>query len=238
MHVRRRSFAVVAALALVGATGVAAGSTSSGPDVITACSSKNQFRIIDTSAGERCKAGETELTWNREGRPGATGVAGPQGTPGPQGPAGAPGPAGAQGPAGMPGDRGERGPQGDPGMPGEAGPQGVPGAVGAQGPKGDKGDAGPPGEALVASGSVGADGSLHATTGVIPTITRVEPGHYQIEISIGSTGCPIPVVGSSGGQWRIITVSGGVCGGGFGFWNVWVEGQVDADWNYVAVGTS
>jgi len=53
--------------------------------VIHGCYVTNgQLRVIDESAGEQCKAGETALFWNQ------TGPQGPQGTPGQQGPQGPP----------------------------------------------------------------------------------------------------------------------------------------------------
>jgi hypothetical protein len=43
----------------------------------------NRLRVIDTGAGQKCRATEKQLNWNRTG---------PQGSPGPQGPPGSPAP--------------------------------------------------------------------------------------------------------------------------------------------------
>jgi hypothetical protein len=62
-----------------------------------------QLRVIDP-ATQRCRRGETPISWNQNGPQGAKGD---KGDPGPQGPAGRPGSRGSRGP---------RGPQG-PAMP-------------------------------------------------------------------------------------------------------------------------
>jgi hypothetical protein len=75
--------------------------------VIHGCyqTARGALRVIDTTQGATCTAGETALDWNRTG---------PQGV---QGPKGDTGPQGLQGPHG---DTGPQGPQGSPGAPATA----------------------------------------------------------------------------------------------------------------------
>jgi hypothetical protein len=86
-------------------------------ELIHACvAPAGQVRIAE--GPEDCREGETSVTWNRTGPPGA------------QGPQGEPGADGAQGAQGIPG------PEGEPGLPGPQGEQGEPGPQGEQGPAG------------------------------------------------------------------------------------------------------
>jgi hypothetical protein len=76
------------------------------------------LRVIESGS---CLPGETAISWNKIGPPGATGpagTAGPQGAAGPVGPHGDVGPAGETGPAGP---KGEPGPLGERGLAGPAG---------------------------------------------------------------------------------------------------------------------
>jgi type VI secretion system secreted protein Hcp len=100
---RRRMLAgtglVVGLGALVIGTTIAYGAVGDG-SVLTACvSSKGAVRVVD--AATACPAGETRVSWNKEG------PVGPQGVPGPAGPEGAPGaaskPAGGSGEFAQPG---------------------------------------------------------------------------------------------------------------------------------------
>jgi hypothetical protein len=119
-RIRRRAVVIGAAAALtvplVGAVAVAAVPDATG--VFHGCYAKSggALRIIDpasTSASRnRCKSGETAITWNERG---------PQGLPGSAGAGGAIGAAGPEGPAGADGAMGPAGPEGP------AGPQGPPG---------------------------------------------------------------------------------------------------------------
>jgi hypothetical protein len=49
------------------------------------------LRVIDTDAGQACKADEEKLDWNQTGPPGPAGPQGPRGAQGPAGPAGSTG---------------------------------------------------------------------------------------------------------------------------------------------------
>jgi len=76
--------------------------------VIHGCynTSNGQLRVIDPSAGDKCKTPETALDWNKTGPAGATGPAGPAGATGPAGAAGPAGPAGKDGKDGTNGTNG------------------------------------------------------------------------------------------------------------------------------------
>ncbi len=102
-------------------------------------SSAGALRVI--TPADACKKGETLITWNEAGVPGA------KGDPGIQGPIGPAGPKGDQGPQGVPGAQGLKGEQGPQG---ETGPQGLKGDPGPKGDPGAKGDKGDPGSAVVA----------------------------------------------------------------------------------------
>lgn len=158
-HIRTIGGLVAGLILGAGAVAVAA-IPDSNTGVISACMKTRDgtIRIIDFQAGRRCVTGETLITWNQKGVPGAqgaTGATGSAGAPGAQGPAGATGPQGApglpgaQGPAGMPGADGAAGPQGQPGIQGPAGadgPAGPKGDTGLTGPQGPTGATGPRGE--------------------------------------------------------------------------------------------
>jgi hypothetical protein len=110
------------------AAGVFAGALASGglayaaipaaDGTITACFTqsaglqgpKGSLRVVD--AASQCRAGETALTWGRQG------LRGPDGPAGPAGPAGAAGTAGAAGAQGQPGPQGTQGPAGPAGVSG------------------------------------------------------------------------------------------------------------------------
>lgn len=100
---------LIAGVAVAGGIGVAWAVIPS-DNVISACymRSGGTVRVIDPSV-TNCKANETALAWNVEGREGPQGEPGPQGEQGPKGETGDIGPAGPAGPAG---------PQGEPGSPG------------------------------------------------------------------------------------------------------------------------
>jgi len=106
---------------VVVSAGVAYASVPSQSDgTITGCFSRSggALRIIDREAGQTCKSGEMQITWNQVG---PQGIAGPTGGPGPAGSQGNPGSPGA---AGIPGPTGPAGPTGQPGPSGPAGPAG------------------------------------------------------------------------------------------------------------------
>lgn len=76
------SRAGVAVLAVVGTAmvtgGLSVAAAESGGDTIHGCygSPRAHLRIIDPGQGESCKDGETAISWNSEGRVGATGPSG------------------------------------------------------------------------------------------------------------------------------------------------------------------
>jgi hypothetical protein len=107
---RSRSFAHpavilpwTAGLALALGAGIAAASIPDGGGVIHGCyrTQTGGLRVIDTGAGDRCRAGENALAWNQQGPKGDQGAQGP---PGPQGPQGDPGPPGSGSPTVYQGD--------------------------------------------------------------------------------------------------------------------------------------
>src|SRR5688500_1828491 len=172
----------LAGLLIVLATGTVA---SHGGDTtrIHACVNTNGseaglIRIVTADAV--CRANETALDWNIEGRMGPAGARGEQGVPGlqgeqgPMGPIGLPGADGATGATGEQGPMGPMGPQGADGATGATGAQGEPGADGPQGPQGEQGSQGiqgqigpmgPQGEIgpMGPMGPQGADGATGAT---------------------------------------------------------------------------
>jgi hypothetical protein len=91
--------AIAAAAVAVLATNAVVGAQTA-QNVIHACADNSRGLLRMVSAGTPCQAGETAVTWNVEGQPGAAG---------PQGPAGADGAAGPAGPAGPKGKAGTRG---------------------------------------------------------------------------------------------------------------------------------
>lgn len=92
----------VVAMLMFGAAPASADIPDNG--VIKSCLKTNgQLRIIDTSVGQACGAGEVLLEWSAAGSPGPAGPAGPPGDPGPAGVPGEAGPAGDPGPMGAPG---------------------------------------------------------------------------------------------------------------------------------------
>jgi hypothetical protein len=114
---RSTRFWIVGAVVAAVFAGAAYAAIPGGDGVIHACYVKpggGALRVIDAAVA-KCKAGESELTWNQ------------QGPPGPKGERGEPGPAGPQG---DPGPKGDKGDPGDPGPPGPQGEQGVQGAPG------------------------------------------------------------------------------------------------------------
>jgi hypothetical protein len=155
---RRRGVLVAgAATAIAAATvGIAYSAIPTG-GVIHGCylNGAGTLRVIDTSAGQRCRRAETAIFWDQHGTAGPAGPPGPRGATGPRGPIGANGIAGVQGPTGAPGPAGPPGPVGASGPQGLVGPQGIPGLVGPPGPPGDAGPQGPIGPI----GPTGAQGS-------------------------------------------------------------------------------
>src|SRR5436305_557892 len=91
--------AVIAGMALGGAA-VSVASSPGGGAVIYSCYSqaKGTWRPIDYPT-QKCKDGETLLSWNRVGPTGPPGPTGSTGPSGPSGPAGSTGPTGPSGPA-------------------------------------------------------------------------------------------------------------------------------------------
>ncbi|MGO9763653.1 MAG: hypothetical protein ACLP1Q_20565 [Solirubrobacteraceae bacterium] len=92
-------------VALLAALGGVAWASIPGPEgIIHGCYGKHggQLRVIDTTAGGKCRHKEAALNWDETGPPGprgGRGATGPRGAAGPLGAAGASGSAGAQGPS-------------------------------------------------------------------------------------------------------------------------------------------
>jgi hypothetical protein len=140
--------AVVGAALAGGAVTLAAIPDSGG--VIHGCYQKNvgNLRVIDVSAGDKCRPSEIAISWSETGPQGPAGPAGPQGPKGDTGATGPEGPAGPPGPQGPKGDTGDTGPQGPKGDTGATGPQGPKGDTGDTGPQGPQGIQGPPGTSV------------------------------------------------------------------------------------------
>ncbi len=226
-----RTIGGLAAGVILGATAVAvAAIPDSNTGVISACMKTRDgtIRIIDYQAGRRCVTGETLITWNQKGVPGAQGAAGApgsagatgaQGPTGATGPQGAPGLPGAQGPAGTPGADGATGPQGEPGPEGPAGvdaapgPQGQPGiqgpagADGAAGPKGDTGLTGPQGE----QGPAGPQGAT-GPAGAVGLQGPAGPG-------LTATDAYVRTAGNGNGYYGAYCDTGDIATGGSGYSN-------------------
>lgn len=225
---RTRGWAAAGAVVALGlGGGVAAATMPSQTEVISACvnPSTGTLRLIDP-ATQTCKLKETALSWNQTG---PQGEAGPQGAQGPQGEAGPQGPQGEVGPQGPQGDVGAQGPQGEVGPQGEAGPRGD---VGPQGPQGDMGPAGP---AHVATGYVGDDGRIIASSGPIPTISSLGNGRYSFELFGLGTGCILPQL-TPVARGQSMTFGGGGCGAGGARTTVELSSGDDGQWTYLMVG--
>ena len=120
----RLAVGAIVGVGALGAAGIAVASIPGQGGVINGCynTTNGGLRVIDSSAGDACKTGETAIQWNQVGQ---QGPAGPQGPQGPAGPAGPQGPAGPTGPAGPAGAQGPQGPAGATGPQGPAGVSGV-----------------------------------------------------------------------------------------------------------------
>jgi hypothetical protein len=94
----RRSGLVLGTAALLVAAGGAYALASSGGQTITVCVKHNGGTLYQA---HKCANHDKQLSWNKQGSPGATGTRGPAGATGPQGP---------QGPQGDTGATGDRGP--------------------------------------------------------------------------------------------------------------------------------
>ena len=101
---RRHSLVVGSALSLALVASVAVAAIPGTDGVIRGCfksdsqptsSGYGQLRVVNEAS--QCRNGETALSWNQEGQPGAIGPQGPQGEQGPPGPQGPAGPPGAGG---------------------------------------------------------------------------------------------------------------------------------------------
>jgi hypothetical protein len=94
--IRSPKFWLGGAIATVALAGTAYAAIPGGDGVIHGCYAKSggTLRVVDASV-TNCKAGETALDWDQQGRPGQPGPPGPQGEPGPAGPQGEPGAPGA-----------------------------------------------------------------------------------------------------------------------------------------------
>ncbi len=231
---RRRSVLVAGVAAGIAAVagGIAYSAIPSG-GVIHACyrNGVGTLRVIDTTAGQRCRRGETAILWDqhgtagpagppgprgatgstgREGPTGATGAQGPAGATGPAGQAGATGPqgpAGPQGVQGLVGPPGGAGPQGLIGLTGPAGPQGPTGPQGEQGPKGDTGDAGPQGAVGPAgpTGPAGPQGPSGTGTG---STNDAYTGQSIASTTVTDTGTELTSVTVPSGRWAIWAKAG------------------------------
>lgn len=112
MNINKRGLWLATGIAtgVVIAGGIASGTSSVEPGVITACAGTQQNAPLRVSGpGGTCPAGQQAVRWNAQGRVGAQGPRGKAAKPlvGPQGPAG---PSGATGPAGPAGPAGATGP--------------------------------------------------------------------------------------------------------------------------------
>jgi hypothetical protein len=88
--------ATIAAVAAVGAGGLAVGAVPDAKDRIVGCyvtSGSHQGTLRLLVKGKRCASGERRLAWNRRGLPGSIGATGPRGLQGLQGPTGQAGPS-------------------------------------------------------------------------------------------------------------------------------------------------
>src|SRR6516225_3908697 len=96
---RAKAFiAIVSSAILAVAAGVAYATVPDSQGLIHSCIRNGAIRIIDTDAGQTCKAGESALQWSQTGPQGPPGS---QGQPGSQGDQGEQGPPGLQGPPGQ-----------------------------------------------------------------------------------------------------------------------------------------
>ncbi len=174
---------VAVALVTAGAAfGVATAVQASIPDsagVIHACritqpslGQLGALRVVDTGAGQTCRAGEVALTWNQKGPTGARGSTGARGPTGVRGPKGATGSTGTTGATGTTGSTGATGFTGSTGSTGATGSTGVTGSTGSTGPTGPVG-IGPYIDAYETTNQVGLGGSVQT---VIWNVVRVESG--------------------------------------------------------------
>lgn len=109
MRLRTRSWVLlILGLLLATAGGIAYAAIPGNDGVIHGCYTNRGgiLNVIDPSAGQRCSAFQTPISWNQQG---PQGDPGPQGAPGPVGPQGETGPQGPAGPAGPPGPAGVSG---------------------------------------------------------------------------------------------------------------------------------
>jgi hypothetical protein len=254
---------VVAAVfgGLLAGVGAAAMPSSSDDDVISACVNPHsgKLRVVGTTAS--CKGNEQGLEWNKRGPQGERGPAGPQGPKGDTGATGAQGPkgdtgaTGAQGPKGDTGATGAQGPKGDAGATGATGAQGpkgdtgATGATGAQGPKGDTGATGaqgpqgpvgpqgPAGPAFVATGFINSDGTVIASHGPAPTVSRTSQGHYSFSISGVGGGCVLPALTPVATSTTIF-LNGGSCGAGGVTTSIETGDGQDHLWSYLLAGVA
>lgn len=84
----RGRWIVLGAVAMAAAGSAAWAAIPDGGGVIHSCVKNGAIRIIDTDAGQACKAAELPLQWNQtgpQGLPGPKGDPGEQGVPGPPG---------------------------------------------------------------------------------------------------------------------------------------------------------
>jgi len=78
----RTRWVVLGAVAMAAAGSAAWAAIPDGGSVIHSCVKNGAIRIIDTDAGQACKAGELPLQWNQIGLQGPPGPKGDQGEPG------------------------------------------------------------------------------------------------------------------------------------------------------------
>jgi Collagen triple helix repeat (20 copies) len=132
------------------------------------------------------------------------------------------GPVGATGATGANGAVGPQGPTGD---------TGATGATGADGPRG------PAGPTLMATGIVMANGSIQSGTesGPVPTITRTGPGVYTFRLEGLGDACVLPQFQVQA-SYEEVTFDGGYCFGGGIDTVVTIDGGVDRNWTYMAIG--
>jgi hypothetical protein len=173
----RRLLVASAALAVLGAGGLALGATQGFDGKIRACYDRaGNLRVVDGWQG--CRHSETPLWWDQHALRGPKGDKGDPGARGLQGPAG---------PAGPQGDKGDPGPQGDPGPPGPEGPQGPPGPAGTGG-------------GALPLGLHGTPGGTDAVLTAFPDLTTVATLTLPAGTYLVLTGGSVSLQGTAGAQ--------------------------------------
>jgi hypothetical protein len=164
MKMNNRALLLAAGLAtgVVVAGGIASGTSTVEPGVITACAGAKQNAPLRVSGpGGTCPAGQQTVRWNAQG---------PVGPQGPRGKAVKPlvGSQGAVGPKGATGDTGARGP------------------IGETGPTGATGPVGPTGDSGMVNTSLGWQVTPATDPGTVSTIATV--GDLTLNVKCTASG--------------------------------------------------